>query len=110
MILDTGSSDTWIAGNNFSCQDFGFEVPQNYCGLGATYNFKGDKSTFQQIPHENFNIQYGDGSAIAGLMGYENLAIAGIEVPKQEIAVMTMAYWRGDGQTSGLLGLGYPGL
>ncbi len=45
---------------------------------------------------------------MAGQVGYQDITIAGITVKKQEsILVDTVAY-RGDGLTSGILGLAYP--
>lgn len=39
-----------------------------------------------------------------------SLTVAGVKVPKQQIALATSGVWSGDGTTSGILGLGLPGL
>ncbi|KAF4635439.1 hypothetical protein G7Y89_g2651 [Cudoniella acicularis] len=109
VIVDTGSSDTWIAASNFQCLDiFSDPLPRDLCGFGPT--FDKNRSSFEEIPNENFNIQYGDGSALVGIVGYEKLSIAGITLSKQEIAVVEDAIYSGDGVTSGLMGLSYPTL
>ena len=42
-----------------------------------------------------------------GLTCTKDVTIAGIKVKKQEMALVTDAYWWGDGSISGILGLGY---
>lgn len=66
--------------------------------------------TFTQIPGENFNISYGDGEFLTGILGYEKVTLANITVDRQEIAVVDLAYWNGDNISSGLTGFGYPSL
>ena len=58
----------------------------------------------------NFNITYGDGEFLSGVMGYDSVTVGGITVPKQEIAAVNFAAWDGDGVTSGLMGLAYPAI
>jgi hypothetical protein len=65
--------------------------------------------TFTQIPDENFNITYGDGEFLTGIIGTEEVTLAGITV-KQTVALVNLAAWEGDGTTSGLIGLAYPAL
>lgn len=43
-------------------------------------------------------------------MGNESVTLAGITVPQQEIAIVNLAAWNGDGFTDGLVGLAYPGI
>lgn len=50
---------------------------------------------------------YGEGEFISGDLGFSNITIGSIHVPKQEVALVNQAYWEGDGITSGLLGLAY---
>ncbi|MGI4850517.1 MAG: pepsin-like aspartyl protease [Janthinobacterium lividum] len=92
--MDTGSSDTWLAENGFQCVNLttGADEPEAACAFGPLYTVS---STFSQIPDENFNITYGDGEFLTGIMGYENVTLAGINVPKQEVAVVDYAAWEG---------------
>lgn len=110
-VLDTGSSDTWLAAANFTCADPDDQSvqPQSTCGFGNLYD-SSQSSTFQTIPNTNFNITYADGEVLNGAMGYESVTLAGITVPQQEIADVTYAAWYGDGVSSGLVGLAYPSL
>lgn len=39
-----------------------------------------------------------------------SVQIAGVSVPKLQISIATSGYWRGDGISSGILGLGLPAL
>jgi hypothetical protein len=92
VIVDTGSSDTWLAETGFSCVDqvtYASE-PEATCDFGPLYTL--DKS-FNEISNENFNITYGDGEFLNGFMGYEQVEVAGITVPKQEIGVANYAAW-----------------
>ena len=59
VIVDTGSSDTWLAETGFACVNIttGASLTEADCYFGPTYNMT---STFKQIPDENFNITYGD--------------------------------------------------
>ncbi|KAK5662751.1 hypothetical protein OQA88_6158 [Cercophora sp. LCS_1] len=101
LQIDTGSSDTWFVKNGFQCL-----LPQ--CHLGPP--FRGD---FPGGPiEEHLNISYGGDTAsfINGQMGYSDLTVANITLPKQQIALATLVSWIGDGISSGILGLGLPGL
>ncbi|KAK5000742.1 hypothetical protein LTR66_000428 [Elasticomyces elasticus] len=105
-VIDTGSSDTWLAGTGFTCLDqANYSIlPEGACGFASTYT---PTSTFSQIQGYNFNITYLDGEFLNGIMGYESLSFAGINVPHQEVAVVNLAAWTGDGRSSGLIGLAY---
>ena len=106
-IVDTGSSDTWVINNGFQCQDLtsGADVSASTCNFGPVYK---KDSTFKQIPNENFHQAYTSGETLTGILGTENITVAGISVPKQEIALVNSAAYNGDGISSGLLGLGFP--
>jgi hypothetical protein len=85
VILDTGSSDTWLIQSGFKCTDANGNVQATAsCGFGGTYNgsFGANK-----IPNVNFQISYGDGEFVTGDMGYEDVTIAGITVPHQEVSM-----------------------
>ncbi len=106
-VVDTGSSDTWLAETGFHCFDVatGNPEPESYCAFGPTYNIS---STFNEIPNENFNISYADGEVLTGIVGTERVTLAGIEVKNQQVAVVDYAAWFGDGISSGLVGLSFP--
>jgi Eukaryotic aspartyl protease len=108
VVVDTGSSDTWVIKTGFQCvgAQNGTAEPEDYCGFGPTYN---TTKTFSQVPDENFNITYGDNEFLTGIIGHEKVTLAGITV-KQTIAIVNLAAWYGDGTTSGLVGLAYPSL
>lgn len=74
------------------------------CYFGPVFN-----GTFADgaIADENFNIEYGDGEFLTGTLGYEDVTVAGITVARQEVALVDYAYWFGDAETSGLMGLAY---
>ena len=107
-IVDTGSSDTWLVETGFKCVNItdSAPLPEADCYFGPTYNVT---DTFKQIPDENFNITYGDGEFLTGIVGTEEVTLAGIKV-KQEVALVNYAAWEGDSTTSGLIGLAYPAL
>ncbi|KAK1638556.1 aspartic peptidase domain-containing protein [Colletotrichum phormii] len=106
VIVDSGSSDTWAVQKDFICQDYeGNRLNDtSLCDFGPTYN-----GTFQHgsIPGVHFNITYADGEFATGLMGYQDITLAGLEVPHQEVALVNKTYWNGDNVASGLLGLAY---
>ncbi|KAK2063368.1 acid protease [Colletotrichum caudatum] len=106
VIVDSGSSDTWAVQKGFVCQDSAGTVlnDTSLCEFGPTYN-----GTFLNgsIPGVHFNITYGDGEFATGLMGYQDITLAGLEVPHQQVALVNKTYWNGDSVTSGLLGLAY---
>jgi hypothetical protein len=84
VIVDTGSSDTWLIQSNFKCVDAsGASQNQSACNFGPTY-----PGTFgsNKIPNVNFNISYGDGEFVTGDFGTSNITIAGITVPSQTVS------------------------
>ncbi|KAI0457102.1 aspartic peptidase domain-containing protein [Xylaria acuta] len=109
MIPDTGSSDTWIVQEGFKCLDpyFGDEAPQEFCQFGPL--FKGDFPG-GKIDNQNLNISYLSGDYLNGNMGYADITVANVTVPKQQFALVNVAAFGGDGISSGILGLGLRGL
>ncbi|KAJ5630926.1 acid protease [Penicillium longicatenatum] len=108
VIVDTGSSDTWVVKSGFECIDLdtGKKTSQSTCDFGTAYTVD---STLKTISGEEFEIEYGDGEYLYGYMATETVTLADITVD-QEVAVVTEAAWEGDGTTSGLTGLAYPAL
>lgn len=106
VSLDTGSSDTWLIGTDFQCQDAaGQNIVEKGCGYGATYI---PNNSYKTIPDLYLNVTYGDGTFASGVFGNDTLTLAGVQVTNQAIGVANRSYWNGDGFASGLMGLGYP--
>lgn len=106
VIIDTGSSDTWLVGQNYRCLDEDLKrVDKSECRLAQGY---AASSTFTQTPDVHFAIQYGDGERLFGAVGTDTVRVGSLEVAKQRINVVDNASWNGDSITSGLLGLGLP--
>lgn len=76
LIIDTGSSDTWVAGPDYQCQDENQQPqPRSVCSLGALYT---PGPGFKQIPNQIFNLVFGSGQPNDGIFGNVNIAIGGI--------------------------------
>lgn len=108
VILDTGSSDTWVVHYDFECiTEFGETVPQSACYFGPLY--QGD---FQDgdIYYQHMWTQYGDGELVYGPMGLADITVGNITVKQQQIALANMTYWIGDNVTSGIAGFAYPSI
>lgn len=80
-------------------------VQEADCYFGPVFNGTFDEGS---IANENFNLEYADGEFLTGVLGYENVTVAGITVDHQEVALVNYSYWFGDNVTSGLIGLAYP--
>ncbi|KAI9691085.1 MAG: hypothetical protein M1822_008705 [Bathelium mastoideum] len=108
-VIDTGSSDTWLVRRGFACISYvnGMREGQAECAFGPQYV---ESSTFTEIPNQNFNVTYGDGEYLRGVMGFEEVSLDNVTVPVQEVGAVDYAAWTGDGVSSGIVGLGYPGL
>ncbi|KAI4723941.1 acid protease [Aureobasidium sp. EXF-10728] len=109
VVIDTGSSDTWLVNSQFTCVDPTNSAVQNEadCMFGPAYSLT---STAEQISNRNFNISYADGERLNGEMITEDLTFAGITVENQTMGLVTYAGWYGDGASSGLVGLAYASL
>ncbi|THV54286.1 hypothetical protein BGAL_0030g00180 [Botrytis galanthina] len=108
VVIDTGSSDTWIVKPNFTCLDYDTGAPtsQRACLFGSGY---APSSGFKPIPNQHFNTTYASGENLKGKFGFVDVTLGGISVNTQ-IATVDTAAWLGDGTTSGLLGLAYPSI
>lgn len=103
VVVDTGSSDTWLVKTGFACSKGTTEAA---CQFGHTYD---PSSTFEPVDNENFEFSYTDGEYLFGPYGKEQVTVAGVTVKDQQIATVQSANWNGDGVSSGVLGLGFPG-
>ncbi|KIK69883.1 hypothetical protein GYMLUDRAFT_236344 [Collybiopsis luxurians FD-317 M1] len=111
MIVDTGSSDTWVPEVGFACFDLeNNPVPQSQCAFGTNGFNTSASPTFKVDPGVNFNITYGDGEFLTGGAGFETVTVADMAVANQEIGIVSKAAWEGDGFNTGLLGLASPNL
>ncbi|KAJ6544502.1 aspartic peptidase domain-containing protein [Mycena capillaripes] len=109
VIVDTGSSDTWLAQKGFACFNLtGHPEPVSSCAFGTQgFDIQLSKS-FQSYPNTMFSIAYGDGEYLSGTAAFETVTVGGLTVKTQEIGVVSSAAWVGDGINTGLLGLAYP--
>lgn len=109
VVIDTGNSDTWLAETGFTCvsQTDNSTLTEADCYFGAYFNAD---SIFSEIPDENFNITYADGEYLNGVVGHEDVTLAGIPVKGQEVGVVNLVAWDGNGISSGLVGLAFPSL
>ncbi|KAF7362758.1 Acid protease [Mycena venus] len=109
LIIDTGSSDTWVAQKGFNCFDLdGNPVSPDNCAFGTDGFDTAVSKTFRLFPNVSFNITYGDGEFLSGPVGFDTVTIGGLSIAHQEIGVPTLAAWRGDGINTGFVGLAFP--
>lgn len=117
VVLDTGSSDTWIATSDFICTSrlSHARLTQSSCSFGELYDVV-DSPTYDSIPGRTFSVKYSDGEYLKGDMGTEELRMGDVDGGKgeltvrQTIGVVEEGWWMGDGQSSGLMGLAFPTL
>ncbi|KAG2749602.1 acid protease [Suillus brevipes Sb2] len=76
VLLDTGSSDMWIASS--TCQSM----------CAGTGNFDSTKSSTFKNLNKNFSVSYSKGYA-AGTIGQDVVQMAGFTIPDQTFAVVT---------------------
>ncbi|KAK5135823.1 hypothetical protein LTR08_004650 [Meristemomyces frigidus] len=109
VVVDSGSSDPWLVGEDFDCVDptTGTTQDDSDCYFGTTYS-NTDTTTYSVIsPAQNFNISYADGESLTGIMAHESFTMGGITCPHQEFGFVNYAAWYGDGYSSGLIGFAY---
>ncbi|KAJ7348652.1 acid protease [Mycena albidolilacea] len=110
LSVDTGSSDTWVVQQGFSCFDLdGNPQSQDLCAFGSSGFNPNASKTFAPFPGASFNITYSDGEVLLGPVGVDNVAIGGLCVEKQIVPIPTHAAYLGDGINSGIIGLSFPG-
>jgi hypothetical protein len=117
LVIDSGSSDTWVASSNFKCDDpkTYATLPVQQCGFGARYNVIAS-STYRPM-HHNFTVNYTGGEFLLGAMGTDVFGIGGVSrgkspyiTARQTIGIVNEGFWYGDGVSSGLMGLGFSAL
>ncbi|KAH8169438.1 eukaryotic aspartyl protease domain-containing protein [Sarocladium implicatum] len=108
LVVDTGSSDTWVAATGYTCIDVDTNqvTSSDECMWSPTYNIQ---PSTQFVHNQTFGVKYGTGIAL-GQIAYESVKLGGITVPKQKIGVVDRTNDKGDGINSGILGLGFPAL
>jgi hypothetical protein len=108
VVIDTGSSDIWLAQTGFQCvsPNIGTPVSEAQCAFGPLYI---PSSTLIKIPGLEFNVSYAGGEKLECALGYELVNIAELSI-EQMVGIVDTAAWYGGGQSSGLLGLGYPSI
>ncbi|KAJ7793994.1 acid protease [Mycena olivaceomarginata] len=110
LSVDTGSSDTWVIQQGFSCFDLdGNPQSQDVCAFGSPGFNPNASKTFAPFPGASFNITYSDGEVLLGPVGVDNVTIGGLCVEKQVVPIPTHAAYLGDGINSGIIGLSFPG-
>ncbi|KAJ7301893.1 acid protease [Mycena albidolilacea] len=109
LIIDSGSSDTWVPQAGFSCFDLtGSPVPQTTCNFGSTGFNPNSSKTFELYQNVSFNQTYGTSEYVAGPIALETVSIGALEVSRQVVPIPNVAAWTGDGVLSGVLGLAFP--
>lgn len=102
LLVDTGSSDTWMISQDFQCMNAQHKpVPRATCNLGDPYI-----GSVEPIRNQCFHLAYGSGETVTGTFGHADVDVAGVTVKKQQVVVVDKAFVLGDGVRAGLLGLG----
>lgn len=96
LLLDTGSSDTWVVESFFTCLDdlYGHTVRaynQSRCAFGPAYKRALDTS-FQEISDRSFKVTYSSGDGAGGPLGYTSVRLGEeLEIPAQQIGLASAA-------------------
>jgi phage baseplate assembly protein gpV len=106
LMVDTGSSDTWVASQSFNCTPDDPADKRN-CDFGDLY-----AQSYDKIKGQYFDVGYGSEEHGIGYVAYETVSFADISIDKQEVGIVELTNWiSGDGgANSGLIGLSYPNL
>jgi hypothetical protein len=105
-VLDTGSADTWLVAEGFKCLTAtGAATTAATCKFAKAFH-KGP--TFSEVKEQKFSTKYADGETLVGIIGKDTVNLGGIKVANQTIGIVNTANWRGDGMSSGLVGMAFP--
>lgn len=128
LLVDTGSSDLWVAPSSFVCLDargeeaaaaIGSQGP-SACGFPSSYDDDDDEDDEGTAAlsrcgaasdEDYFSVAYADGQFAHGPYGRASVSLGGVTVPDQQIALPSRGHIRvSSGDYAGLLGLGYPAM
>lgn len=108
LLLDTGSSDTWVVQSGFGCMDsLGNEHTQSACAFGEPQIKDFGHGEVEGV---HFYISYGSGEEVSGPMGRSDISCGGLFVSEQQVGLANKTYWHGNNVTVGILGLAYPSI
>ena len=74
-----------------------YPEPQSKCAFGSPGFDQSESKTFVGDPDKNFNISYGDGEFLTGVVGFDAVTVGDMTVTNQEIGLVNEAAWDGDG-------------
>ena len=77
VLVDTGSSDTWLVSTGFTCFQDKKVHPQADCRFGYLYEIDG---LFTEIPGEVLHVGYSGTQVATGIVGQVPVTLAGITV------------------------------
>lgn len=115
LVLDTGSSDTWVGQAGLNCKDpYGNTVPTSACRFGPLYNSSLSQSYRAYNPRQAFSVNYTSGEYLQGHLATELFGVGDVgagfapnQIINQTIGIVQQGYWVGDAISSGLMGLAY---
>lgn len=115
LVLDTGSSDTWVAEAGLTCRDgYGNVVAVANCRFSPLYNSSLSHSYKAYRPRQAFGVNYTSGEFLQGVLATELFGIGDVgvgyaprQIINQTVGLVQNGYWQGDGTSSGLMGLAY---
>lgn len=115
LLIDTGSSDTWVADSFFNClstESYGYyPLKQASCGLQPTFVRSSSDSSVVFVEDKHFSVNYADGSSASGPIADAFVSLSDGLSFSSYVGIATNVAWRlGKNNTSGILGLGYSGL